>query len=114
MITLPPIMNGHYVLHLDAQKYDNEIFFDIKKIGKYRIKFQGQSYWQGADPENIHTGAVAAIVNVKNNHASYVDRSDTHDGCKIELTFLKKRLDVTDNNSCGGVNVTFTGEYTKK
>lgn len=120
-------INGHYVSLQDANHYDEGIYFDIQKIDNNNIKFQANSYWTGADPENIHTGVIAGIIPLKNGKAVYEDNfgdpTDVYDpkqpdkfqGCHAEIIFKPdSTIRVDDNYRCGGANVTFMGDYKRK
>ncbi|MGQ5523571.1 lysozyme inhibitor LprI family protein [Chitinimonas sp. PSY-7] len=55
-----------------------------------------------------HTGDIDGFGNVNNKQASF---SLQEGNCKVEIDLKKPNLVVKDNNQCGGMNVTFTGNY---
>lgn len=77
---------------------------DVNKIG-----LAGNAIWVGLNEGQVNSGIV-------NGPAWMVDESKGFysDGyCNIELTFSENKLVAKDNNQCGGLNVSFTGEYLK-
>lgn len=55
----------------------------------------------------INMGELDGAFNIKNNHLNYAD-----DGCQVEIQFFESKLVVTnDNMGCGGLNVSFDGDY---
>lgn len=73
----------------------------------------GEAFWPARPEENdwptIHIGEVDGRLSITGNRASYSDDNL----CELELTLLRDFLLVADNRRCGGVNVTFSGVYTR-
>lgn len=127
-------ISGHYILSYDDTHQDDSIYFDIQQTTNDQIKFSASSYWVGANPENVHTGEIEGTIPVKDGKAvyndnfstpvSYTDNSpeavydpaqpDKFQGCHVEMTFAKNSIHVEDNYRCGGMNVTFTGDFRRK
>jgi hypothetical protein len=81
------------------------------KYGRFSIV--GEAFWPDRPEEldwpTIHIGEVAGTLDIAGAHASYSDDNL----CELELTLLADFLVISDNRRCGGVNVTFSGVYTR-
>ena len=92
------------------------------------LSISGEATWGGLDPERIKSGAVhigsiegvAAPVGgslsfaMTDNDATLpVDQGKDTD-CKVWMRRLGPYLLVSDNENCGGANVSFQGVYTRK
>jgi hypothetical protein len=78
------------------------------KAGTLRV--EGEAFWHGANPENIHMGDVDG----EGSPAAGVLTLAQDDICKITLRLVGDYLVADDNGDCGGANVTFDGIYRKK
>ena len=120
-------INGHYVSQIDANNYNNEIFFDFQKVDDKDIKFQANSYWVGPNSGNVNTGVIGGVIPLVDGKAIYSDnytepkeaydpkQPDKFQGCHAEITFNQdSTIHVEDNYNCGGMNVTFNGDYRRK
>jgi hypothetical protein len=97
---------GHYQ-HMEA----SHRYFDVLKVSRDSIKFQGEDYWRGnAGSDQIHLAQVAGYAKIKDNEAEYIDES----GNVIKFIFHDNNLEVQENGSFGGLNTTFHGSYKKK
>lgn len=76
-----------------------------------RLHVEGEAFWQGANPENIHTGEVNAEGALAGNMLTVVQDDDI---CKMTLRLVGDYLIADDNGDCGGMNVTFDGVYRRK
>ncbi|MEL7691776.1 hypothetical protein [Citromicrobium bathyomarinum] len=78
-----------------------------------RLSIVGEAYWPDRPEEldwpTIHIGEVAGALDIAGAHAGYADDNL----CELELTLLADFLVISDNRQCGGVNVTFSGVYTR-
>lgn len=98
---------------LGEWKYgDNVIEFTENKLPGY-LNVTGNATWTGANPGNIHVGELDGRYEPKNGVINYSDGDDEYD-CKATLRLIGRYLVVADNLKCGGVNVSFSGVYTKK
>jgi hypothetical protein len=86
----------------------------LLKDGHYRVA--GDALWLGAgDAEHrpVHVGEIDGIFSLQGRKIFYKDLT-IENGCSLTITFGTGSLTVTDDNSmCGGVNVSFDGEYKK-
>lgn len=73
------------------------------------LRVEGEAFWHGANPENIHTGDVAGEAAPSGN----VLKLEAED-CRVTLRLVGAYLVVDDNNECGGANVSFDGVYRRR
>ena len=67
----------------------------------------GDALWHGGG-QRIHTGEVDGSLTTKDGALVY-----EQDGCELRIGRDGSQLWVEDNLQCGGLNVTFAGEYTR-
>jgi hypothetical protein len=98
---------------LGEWKYgENAIEFTDNKLAGY-LNVTGNATWIGANPGQVHVGELDGRYEPKNGIVNYSDGDDEYD-CKVKMRLLGKYLIVADNLRCGGVNVSFSGVYTRK
>lgn len=75
-----------------------------------RLHVSGESTWVGnAETGNVNVGTVDGMARLEGNRARY-----DIDGCRFELEFIPDALIVRgDDGACGGMNVTFDGDYAR-
>jgi len=87
----------------------NEAVLDIFQVGPDRIRLKGSAKWvQDAEAGKVNTGVVSGTAPL--------ERLKTHfenpNGCKLDILFQSDGLKVEKTaTACGGLNVTFDGEY---
>ncbi|HEY0116443.1 MAG TPA: hypothetical protein VGB54_12055 [Allosphingosinicella sp.] len=80
-----------------------------------RLQGSGTAYWPGPPGSTdwpaggVHQGAFEGELVRRGNRARHAD-----DGCEIDFVLLGDMLLAGDNNSCGGMNVSFTGVYRRR
>jgi hypothetical protein len=84
---------------------DNAI--DIKLSGK-ALNGSGQAFWNGGN-DNVHDGAFDGTAKPSGTDVSFKDGD-----CSVSATLFGDYLFVTDNDNCGGMNVSFNGVYRRK
>jgi hypothetical protein len=101
----PPLPNwlGTWEFYSDSLKITRGT-----KAGQLRV--EGEAFWHGVNPGNVHTGEVDAEGKPAGNTLAL----DQDDICKITLRLVGKYLIADDNDQCGGANVTFDGVYRRK
>ncbi len=72
------------------------------------VHVTGEATWIGdAATGNVNTGTIDGMVRMQGNGARY-----ELDGCQFAIEFLPDALIVDgDNGACGGMNVSFDGDY---
>ena len=92
----------------------------IKPGRKGRVTIRGEGFYAAA--QNVHTGVIRATATPAHGLLEFADdgrspfdkASDDKGSCLVRMQRIEKLLVVEDNNSCGGVMVTFTGFYRRK
>jgi hypothetical protein len=91
------------------------------------LAINGEATWGALDPERVqrgavHIGSIDALASpseaslsfaMGENETLHVDMGDSF-ACKVWMRRLGPYLLVEDNHNCGGMNVSFTGTYTRK
>lgn len=90
---------------------ENGIEFTENKLAG-NLNVTGTAIWKGIG-DNVHVGEIDGRYEPKDGVIKYSDGDDEYD-CKATLRLLGKYLIVSDNLKCGGVNVSFSGIYTRK
>ncbi len=135
MLSKVGYIDGHYIKQIETNKYDEQSYFDVQMVDEKNIKFQAFSYWTGVNPDNVHTGVINGIIPIKDGKAVYEElwetpvdyvpnhpavvydprKADEFQGCHVDVTFKSdSTVHVEDNYKCGGLNVTFMGDYKRK
>ena len=89
--------------------FDNNIALTGGKSGG-KVTVKGNAFWKGQG-DNIHIGEVDDKAVPKGNFLKLGDNATDEFACKVTMILVDKFLVVSDNNNCGGANVTFTGVY---
>ena len=90
---------------------ENGIEFTDNKLAGF-LNVTGSATWKGLG-DNVHVGEIDGRYAPENGVINYSDGDDEYD-CKITMRLLGSYLIVADNLKCGGVNVTFSGVYTRR
>jgi uncharacterized protein len=92
-----------------AGKDDRSAQLTIVQLVGRRIFISGTAYWQGASPGQVNTGEIDGIGSTSDAQANF-----DMDGCKGQLAIRNERLIVESESGCGGLNVSFVGEYKRR
>jgi hypothetical protein len=78
-----------------------------------RVRIAGNATWVGnVKTGNVNVGDVDGVFELHDRKILYNDADE--DACRFTVTLGQNAITVTDDNSkCGGVNVSFDGEYRK-
>jgi hypothetical protein len=90
---------------------ENGIEFTDNKLAGF-LNVTGNASWKGLG-DNVHVGEIDGRYAPENGVIKYSDGEDEYD-CKMTMRLVGRYLVVSDNLKCGGVNVTFSGVYTKR
>jgi hypothetical protein len=80
----------------------------------------GAAYWPSADPSlserpgGPNVGALSGSTRPTGPRAVFNDAQGQGEGCIAKLELVGPYLVVADNDQCGGMNVSFTGVYTRR
>ena len=102
---------GVYERRIDGEPDPHAATLTIAAGSGDRIRITGEATWVGnAETDNVHVGEVDGSAPLEGNHARY-----DVDGCSFAIEFVPDALIVSDDNgACGGMNVTFEGDYERK
>lgn len=112
--TQSPPISGEYKRYYQGKPDKNESSITIKALADGRLHVEGNAVWVGnVETGNVNLGELAGSFPLDGNQIHYTDGEN--DGCKLTITFSQNALTVSgdDNMRCGGLNVTFDGQYRK-
>ncbi len=110
-ISAPPKVTGTKAWLGEWVYEENGIELTDNKLAGF-LNVTGNATWKGLG-DNVHVGEIDGRYEPVDEVINYSDGDDEYD-CKITMRHLGKYLIVADNLKCGGVNVTFSGVYTKR
>jgi hypothetical protein len=88
---------------------DATFIIEIDENGQMR--FQGEAYW--SDPQNsnnIHFGEVEGSTQIDKDGTAHWENEY---GNELDFSFSEDTLEVKETGQLGGLNVTFSGSYTR-
>jgi hypothetical protein len=85
---------------------------DFAPAGANGIKAEGYASWNSGLPGGINTGTFAGTAVPDGATITYVE-GEGEVLCQITMVRYGPYLRVSDNGSCGGLNVSFSGLYAK-
>ncbi len=102
--------NGHYSRFFQGNEDDDTATINLIGLNGDQIYISGMAIWRGpnADKGQINDGQIEGIGKLKSGKA-YFD----FDGCNAKVALNNNELLVEDESGCGGLNVTFIGDYKK-
>jgi len=101
-------ISGTYQRYYRGKPDVHKTTISVKALQNGQIQVQGQSIWVGSST-NVNMGEVEGVALLENNQAYVKDES-----CEMTLVFPSKTALIVENETgCGGLNVTFNGEYRK-
>jgi uncharacterized protein len=94
-------------------KPDDTANINITELVDGRVHVDGNAIWVGdAETGNVNMGELDGNFQLDAGKIYY--SSEETEGCRLTITFAKNALVVAgDNGRCGGLNVSFDGEYRK-
>jgi hypothetical protein len=102
--------DGHYERTGKQGKKDKDAAaLDILQVGPGVLRIKGFAQWVGnAETGNVNTGDISGTLKPERLKAHF----ENADGCKLDILFHAEGLKVENTaDDCGGLNVTFDGEY---
>ena len=96
---------------------DGDNTIDLKPAGK-NLYGKGEAYWPSANPDpkerpgGPHTGSFEGVA-TPGSGAVIFSEGEMPEACTVRLKRVGRFLLASDNRQCGGVNVSFTGVYSK-
>ncbi len=103
--------NGHYVRYYEGKPDRHSADIVLIESVEGGVIGEGSTTWLGPNAANgqVHEGSFSTMGKLAGK--SMVFNSED---CRLTMTLKGILLKVTDNNQCGGVNATFTGDYRRK
>jgi hypothetical protein len=92
-------------------KYEGDSI-EIKAAAAARVSGDGQAYYQTAETVNEGSFSAKAPMTAGQKKLVFKEGND-ESSCVVELDRRGPYLVASDNNNCGGLNVSFNGIYTK-
>jgi hypothetical protein len=87
----------------------NEAELDILQVGPGILRIKGLAQWVGnAETGNVNVGDISGTLRPNRLKGHF----ENQDGCKLDILFHAEGLKIENTTTeCGGLNVTFDGEY---
>lgn len=103
--------NGRYVRFFNGEKDPDSSTLLLVGLSGNRVNISGTSLWQGQNAANgqINTGEIEGAGITFQGKIKF-----DLDGCTGEILFKKNGIVVENESGCGGLNVSFNGEYRKE
>lgn len=107
-------ISGEYQRYYQGRPDKDTSVLDIWQLKNGGVRVLGNSTWVGnAKTGNVNVGAIDGVYDLKGSKVLVSDGDDPDD-CHFTITFAANALTVTkDNLKCGGLNVSFDGQYRK-
>jgi uncharacterized protein len=107
------LFTGLYERYFSGKPDKHSATIDVLELKNMRVRIIGDAIWVGnPDTGNVNTGEINGLSQIVENKVHFQDPiSET---CNLDITFSENALTVVDQKmECGGLNVTFEGEYRK-
>lgn len=105
------VISGMYERYYRGKSDKHSATINVFELQKNRARVVGSAIWVGnAAKGNVNVGEIDGAFPLDGNKLYYKETDE--DSCHLTITFAKNALVVTEDNSrCGGLNVSFNGEY---
>jgi uncharacterized protein len=107
-----PTVSGLYERHVRGKPDKHSAQLIVLALEGNRVRIKGNAIWVGnAATGSVHTGEIDGLAQMAGGAELRFD--DAY--CHLEISIGKNTLTVaeTAGSQCGGMNVTFAGEYRK-
>jgi uncharacterized protein len=106
-------ISGTYQRYAQGKPDKDSSSITLRELSDGQIHVEGNATWVGdMATGNVNTGELDGTFKREGNAIHY--SSDGDEGCKLTIQWVKNSLNVSDDNGrCGGLNVTFDGQYRK-
>jgi len=100
--------NGNFTKYYNGKPDKDSANLFLIGMSGGKIYVNGSALWFGANADNgqIHTGEIIGIGQLKSERAIF-----DFDGCSATMVLKISGVKVEEESGCGGVNVSFVGEY---
>jgi uncharacterized protein len=99
---------GSFIRVLNG-KDDQSSHIVLIRLAGERLSAAGTAYWVGANPGQINSGELIGTADIEGGRATF-----RGDGCEAVFALRQGKLFVESESGCGGLNVSFVGEYRRK
>jgi uncharacterized protein len=99
-------ITGNYQRYYRGKPDKDRAELSIQKLQNGQIQVKGQSIWR--NDITFNTGEVEGVAMLEENQVRISDG-----GCGLTVIFFQNALTVENETGCGGLNVTFNGQYRK-
>lgn len=104
---------GEYERYYRGKLDTNAADIRVRVLPDGQVHVEGDATWVGnVATGNVHVGELAGTFRLNGNKIYYTDGDA--EGCRLTIAFAVNALSVSDDNlRCGGMNVSFDGQYRK-
>lgn len=108
--------NGHYERYYRGKLDRNSADINLIALKGNRYYVTGSALWYGAIKDQVHTGEMDGFAILNGKHITFRDSDRSDDtACAVEMEIKPKALEVVSSTmACGGMNVSFEGNYIKR
>lgn len=109
-----PSFAGEYKRYLNGKPDRNQAAIKLNDLQGGRVHVEGNAVWVGdINSGDVNSGELDGTFPLNGNMIRYSE-DDASGGCRLTIALSDNALRVSDDNMlCGGLNVTFNGEYLK-
>jgi uncharacterized protein len=103
--------NGKYVRFFNGKKDPDSSSLLLVGLSGNRVYISGTSLWLGPNAASgqVNTGEIEGVGVTSQGKLAF-----DLDGCTGEVLLSKRGIVVANESGCGGLNVSFNGEYRKE
>lgn len=103
--------SGHYIRYFNGRPDRDTSDFYLIGLDDGRVHISGFSIWLGPNAKmgQINTGEMQGMGKIRGNIIQF-----DSDECSASIKLTVKGMQITDESGCGGLNVTFNGDYLKQ
>ena len=104
-------LSGKYERHSQGKRDTNQATIVVLELKKSRVRLIGNAIWvHTVETGDVNTGEINGLAQITGSTIRYQDPAN--DNCSLEINLTKDGLNIRDEKQpCGGMNVTFGGEY---
>jgi uncharacterized protein len=104
---------GNYVRYWNGKEDKNTATISVLGLHSGRLFISGAALWYGPNAKEgqVNDGEMRGHSNQVGQEGIVTFESE---GCSAKLVLLDNALEVKEESGCGGLNVTFNGQYRKK
>ncbi|EJE50385.1 hypothetical protein PMI14_04945 [Acidovorax sp. CF316] len=103
--------NGSYTRYLQGKPDKDSASLAVVGLQGGKVYLAGDAVWLGPNAANgqVNVGEIRGVGTLRNGLLAY-----DSDGCTATLALQRGGLAVREDDGCGGMNVSFVGEYRRK